>query len=415
MKHTQASWKQRKHSILISAMGVLMALSSTLAWAQPELLHTKDFTPLRASAANDSAVLGMFDATASVELLGAAQGGWQMVRADNGAQGYVRSSELTAHPMGVPPERALEPFSPASSTYGSAHMYIIAAGLKARIAPNSSKVACILHMGDSVSVNYVPIAPDEWVKLESGCATSAESAYVMRKFLGKQPDIQALFAQYDALASSDLLNRRTLAERAVELSWNLDNHYRHVKPALSRFLSVAQDLGDAQMIENTQISLLVADSLASEIPQEDHYKQLETMKFQAVVGNMTGKSIKISQLKQNLGEPSKIKRIENDECGVYAGTHFYEYPHARFDTDVKGGNAYLIQMDFAGEGNAFLFKNQRFDKNTTERAFLIQTKGWIDAQPNDGSHSYSIYGDAEFYNFTFRNGLLAQYNYYSTC
>ncbi len=394
-------------AILVLAMACIRS-----AVAAPQELRTQDFTVLREQPSATATQLGILNASASVILLEPAQTGWQKVQVDNGAQGYVRSADLTAHPMGADRSSVPEPFTGAGEGYGSAHMSVTVAGLKARTSPSSSKVACILTMGQSVGVDYVPVAQDEWVKLSGECAGT--DAYVQRKFLGKRPEIQSLFAQFDALPESDLATRRTMAERAVELAWILDNEYRDVTPALKRFLSVAQALNDAQLIENTEVDLLVADSLLHARPETELIREMSRTKVKETMAGLHGNEYKVADIKRVLGAPNKISP-NGDECGVYMGSQFYEYPQAVFDVDSAKGKAYLLSMKFVDEGSAIELNQLRLDRNTTERAFLKQMYGKFSASPTRSPHSYSLQGDAETFNFTFRNGVLYEYSYFAMC
>lgn len=93
-------------------------------------------------------------------------------------------------------------------------------------------------MGTVVGVDFIPTDGQAWVNI--GTCENNQTAYVQRQFLGKHPDIQAIFRQYDALPASDVAMRKTLAERAVELALNLGSASEHIKPALTRFMSVAR-------------------------------------------------------------------------------------------------------------------------------------------------------------------------------
>ena len=403
---------------MLASCVLLLALFSPLSNVSAKSeSFTSDFTTLYAKPNPSAHVLGIFDASARVTLIDENNWEWVEVIADNGMRGFVHSTLLTQHPMGAQ-KATPEPFIPADGDYGSAHLVVNVAGLKARLNPASPKVACILTMGTVVGVDFIPTDGQAWVNI--GTCENNQTAYVQRQFLGKHPDIQAIFRQYDALPASDVAMRKTLAERAVELAWNLGSASEHIKPALTRFMSVARDLNNDALITNTELSMRLLDSLQNHLSYDEQMAQTSTGKV-TYAAHVAGLPVnnedapKLSQVKQVLGLPMQIK-TETDYCGDDRGDKSYVYPHATLLVDEKKGLTSLSDMRFAGEGNAFVFKGARFDKNTTEQTFVEKTHGWIDASPSRNPHAYWLNdGDWAVHRFYFRDGYLFSYSFGVLC
>ncbi|UWY27956.1 SH3 domain-containing protein [Flavobacterium sp. TR2] len=371
---------------------------------------TRLFTSPNASAD----FLGYFKYGAEVRLLSENQNGWYRIQADNFNEGYIQEKYI-AKSLNAKDVKVKDPKNPilegGDAYYGGNHLFVLAAGLKARALPDkTSKIREILFTGDPVPVNYLPINPDEWVNI-NGSFNEEYSKFTLRKFLGPRPNFDSLLKDFDKLDASALNDRKTVSERIVELAWNSD--YAKLIPAYQRYYEVIKQLNDPKLLSETELNMTLAKGLANHklseqiiaFSQKSHY---------SLKGFKT-KSVTISQtdLIKTMGNPTKKARI-SDECGIYLSDLFYYYPDLEVSVDEKQNQGEIIKV-FINENNKFIINSSAIlDHTLSEKAFIEKYGTYIEASLKS-PHFYSIIMEDSQFRLEFKDGKLFSVEIFYYC
>ena len=377
---------------------------SILLQAQERYFLNSD-TRLYTSASASAEFLGYFKYGAEVQLLSKNENGWYKVKADNLSEGYV-PEKFVGTRLNAADIKTIDYENPVlaggDQYYGGNHLFVLVAGLKARALPDkTSKIKEILFTGDPVPVNYLPKNQEEWVNI--GGNFDPESAkFTLRKFIGKRPDFNTLIKEFDKLNPDAIAERKTVAERIVELAWNSD--YSKLAPAYQRYSEVVKQLNDPKLIADTELNVAIAKGL-------DKHKLPEqiiafTQKAEFVLKGIKTKSLFLTQkeLVKTFGKPAKTASI-GDECGVYLSDLFYYYPDLEVSVDEKQNKAEIVKV-FINENNKMILNaNSVLDNTLTEKAFIEKYGTYITASIKV-PHSYSLqFEDSEF-RIEFKDGKL---------
>lgn len=367
------------------------------------------------TAPNSSAdFLGYFKYGAEVRLLGENQNGWRKVQADNFNEGFIEDKYITTR-LNAKDVKTKDPQNPilagGDAYYGGNHLFIIAAGLKARAQPDkNAKIREILFMGDAVPVNYLPINPEEWVNI-NGNFNEEYVKYTLRKFLGLRPNFDTLLKDFDKLDINAISERKTLSERIVEMAWNSD--YSTLVPAYQRYSEVVKQINDPKLIAETELNMALAKGLSN-------HKLIEqiiafTQKSYYSLKGFKTKSVYISQtdLVKTFGNPPKKNRI-SDECSLYISDLFYYYPDLEVSVDEKQNKAEIIKV-FINENNKFIInQNAVLDHQLTEKAFIEKYGTYIEASLKS-PHKYSLIMEDSQFRLEFKDGKLFSVEIFYYC
>lgn len=361
-------------------------------------------TRLYTSATNSSEFIGYFKYGAEVQLLSESKNGWYKVKADNLSEGYIPekfvATRLNAKDVKVRDDE--NPILEGDDYYGSNHLFVLVAGLKARAQPDkNSKIKEILNTGDPVAVNYLPKNQEDWVNV-SGNFSDEYAKYTLRKFIGKRPDFNTLIKDFDKLDVNNITERKTIGERIVELAWNGDS--ATLAPAYQRYYEVVKQLNDTKLLADTELNMVIAKGLAK------HKKQEEitafTKKSEYVLKGVKTKSLYFTQkdLVKIFGKPAK-KATVSDECSVYLSETFYYYPDLEASVDEKQNQAEITKV-FINENNKLVFNaTSSLDHTLSEKAFIEKYGPYISASIK-APHSYSIQLEDSEFKIDFKDGKL---------
>lgn len=358
--------------------------------------------------------LGYFKYGAEVRLLSENQNGWYKIQADNLNEGYVQE-KFIANSLNAKDVKIKDPKNPilegGDAYYGGNHLFVLAAGLKARALPDkTSKIREILFTGDPVAVNYLPVNPEEWVNI-SGSFNEEYSKYTLRKFLGRRPNFDALLKDFDKLDVNALNERKTVSERIVELAWN--SEYAKLTPAYQRYYEVVKQLNDPKLLSETELNMALAKGLANHklseqiiaFTQKSHYS-LKGFKTKSV-------NISLADLIKTMGNPPKKTRI-SDECGIYLSDLFYYYPDLEVSVDEKQKQGEIIKV-FINENNKFIInQNAILDHTLSEKAFIEKYGTYIEASLKS-AHIYSIIMEDSQFRLEFKDGKLFSVEIFYYC
>lgn len=357
------------------------------------------------TAANTSAdFLGYFKYGAEVQLLSESKNGWHKVKADNLSEGFIPekyvATRLNARDIKVKDNE--NPLIEIDDYYGSNHLFVLVAGLKARAQPDkNSKIREILYTGDPVPINYLPKNQEEWVNI-GGHFSDEYAKFTLRKFVGKRPDFNTLLKDFDKLDVTNITERKTLGERIVELAWNSDN--ATLTPAYQRYYEVVKQLNDPKLLADTELNMAIAKALTKHKKPEEILAFVKKSEF--ILKGIKTKSWYLSQkdLVKTFGKPPKTANV-SDECGVYLSELFYYYPDLQASVEEQKNQAEITKV-FINENNKLVLNaNATLDYILTEKAFIEKYGAYIGASIK-APHSYSIQIEDSEFKIEFKDGKL---------
>nr|WP_294779381.1 SH3 domain-containing protein [uncultured Flavobacterium sp.] len=363
---------------------------------------------------NSTSFLGYFKYGAEVRLLSESQNGWYKVQADNFSEGFIEEKYVVKS-LNARDVKIKDPENPilegGDAYYGGNHLFVLAAGLKARALPDkNAKIREILFTGDPVPINYLPLNQDEWVNI-NGNFDEEYAKYTLRKFLGPRPNFDSLLKEFDKLDVNAVAERKTLSERIVELAWN--NNYDALIPAYKRYSEVVKQINDPKLIEETELNMALAKALANHKLPEQIISFVQKSHY-SLKGFKT-KSVYISQtdLVKTFGNPPKKNKI-GDECGIYLSDLFYYYPDLEVSVDEKQNKAEIIKV-FINENNKFILNpNAVLDHTLSEKAFIEKYGTYIEASLKT-PHHYSIIMEDSQFRLEFKDGKLFSVEIFYYC
>lgn len=379
-------------------------LFSTFIFAQ-ERYFLKSDTRLYTTNSTSSSFLGYFKYGAEIQLLSANENGWYKVKSDNLSEGFV-PSKFVSKTLNVSDLKTKDTENPiiegGDEYYGGNHLFVLGAGLKARALPDkTSKLREILTCGEPVAVNYLPLNSEEWVNI-SGSFNVEYAKYVQRKYLGNRPNFEELSNQFDKLNASNIAERKTVAERLVELAWNSENEKLIV--AYDKYYSVVKQLNDEKLLADSEVNMLLAKSLSKHKSDESIIDFTKNAEF--VVKGIKSKNYQIAykDLIKAFGKPTKTEKI-SDECGVFLSDIFYYYKDLQVSVDVKQNIAELIKVLINSNNKFVINANSILNNTTTEKEFITKYNSYIDAHFKT-PHIYYLMIDAGSITIEFKDGKI---------
>jgi len=392
---------------------IAVLFCSAVLYSQDRYFINSD-TRLYTSANTSSEFLGYFKYSAQVRLLSDNQNGWYKVQADNFNEGYV-PSKFISESLNARDVKTVDPENPilygGDHYHGSNHLFVLAAGLKARALPDkNSKIREVLFTGDPVTIGYFPKNEEEWVNI-SGSINEEYAKYTLRKFIGKRPDLNVLIKNFDKLEVNNIVERKTVSERIVELAWN--SEYSKLVPAYEKYYEVVKQLNDPKLLADTELNIALAKGLAKHKSPEQIIAFSKKAEF--ILKGTKTKSLYLSQneLVNTFGKPHKKATI-SDDCGIYLSDLFYYYPDLEVSVDEKNNKAEIVKV-FINENNRLLISPSHILDNTvSEKSFIEKYGTYIDASIKS-PHHYSILTEYSQFSMEFRNGKLFSIEIFFYC
>jgi Bacterial SH3 domain len=381
----------------------ILLFTSVLLHAQERYFLNSD-TRLYTSANTSAEFLGYFRYGAEVQLLSESKNGWFKVKADNLSEGYIPekfvATRLNARDVKVKDNE--NPLIESDNYYGSNHLFVLVASLKARAQPDkNSKIREILYTGDPVPINYLPKNQEEWVNI-AGQFSEEYAKFTLRKFVGNRPDFNSLLKDFDKLDVNNITERKTICERIVELAWNSDN--TTLVPAYQRYYEVVKQLNDPKLLADTELNMAVAKGLAKHKKPEEILAFVKKSEF--ILKGVKTKAWYLTQkdLVKTFGKPPKTINV-SDECGVYLSDLFYYYPDLESSVDEQKNQAEITKV-FINENNKLVLNpNATLDHTLTEKAFIEKYGTYINASIKT-SHIYAIQIEDSEFRIEFKDGKL---------
>lgn len=392
---------------------IIALFCSVLLHSQQRYFLNSD-TRLYTTTNTAAEFLGYFKYGAEVRLLSENKNGWYKVQADNFNEGYV-PDKFVAKSLNARDVKIKDNENPilegGDAYYGGNHLFVLAAGLKARVLPDkNSKIREILFTGDAVPVNYLPKSSEEWVNI-NGNFDEEYTKFTLKKFLGARPNFDTLLKDFDKLDVNAVTERKTISERIVELAWN--SEYDKLTPAYQRYYEVVKQLNDPKLIADTELNIALAKGLTKHKLPEQITAFVKKAEF-SLKGIKT-KSLYLTQkeLVKTFGEPAK-KASVGDECGIYLSDLFYYYPDLQSSVDEKQNQAEIVKV-FINENNKFIINaNSVLDHSMSEKAFIEKYGTYIEASLKS-PHIYSILMEDSQFRIEFKEGKLYSIEIFFYC
>lgn len=392
---------------------IIALFCSVLLHSQQRYFLNSD-TRLYTTTNTAAEFLGYFKYGAEVRLLSENKNGWYKVQADNFNEGYI-PDKFVAKSLNARDVKIKDNENPilegGDAYYGGNHLFVLAAGLKARALPDkNSKIREILFTGDAVPVNYLPKSSEEWVNI-NGNFDEEYAKFTLRKFLGVRPNFETLLKDFDKLDVNATAERKTISERLVELAWN--SEYDKLVPAYQRYYEVVKQLNDPKLIADTELNMALAKGLTKHKLPEQISAFVKKAEF-SLKGVKT-KSLFLTQkdLLKIFGEPAK-KASVGDECGIYLSDLFYYYPDLHASVDEKQNQAEIVKV-FINENNKLILNSGSVLDNTmSEKAFIEKYGTYIEASLK-WPHIYSILMEDSQIRIEFKDGKLYSIEIFFYC
>lgn len=383
---------------------LLILLFTTVLLHSQERYFLNSDTRLYTSANTSAEFLGYFRYGAEVQLLSESKDGWYKVKADNLSEGYIPekfvATRLNARDVKV--KDSENPLIESDDYYGSNHLFVLVAGLKARAQPDkNAKIREILNTGDPVAINYLPKNQEDWVNI-SGQFNDEYAKFTLRKFVGKRPDFNSLLKDFDKLDVTNITERKTIGERLVELAWNSET--TTLAPAYQRYYEVVKELNDPKLLAYTELNMAVAKGLAKHKKPEEILAFVKKSEF--ILKGLKTKAWYLTQkdLVKTFGKPPKTAHV-NDECGVYLSELFYYYPDLEASVDEQKNQAEITKV-FINENNRLVLNpNATLDHTLTEKAFIEKYGAYINASIKT-PHIYAIQIEDSEFRIEFKDGKI---------
>lgn len=381
----------------------ILLFASVLLHSQERYFLNSDMR-LYTSANTSAEFLGYFRYGAEVQLVSESKDGWYKVKADNLSEGYIPekfvATRLNARDVKV--KDSENPLIESDDYYGSNHLFVLVAGLKARAQPDkNAKIREILNTGDPVAINYLPKNQEDWVNI-SGQFNDEYAKFTLRKFVGKRPDFNSLLKDFDKLDVTNITERKTIGERLVELAWNSET--TTLAPAYQRYYEVVKQLNDPKLLADTELNMAVAKGLAKHKKPEEILAFVKKSEF--ILKGLKTKAWYLTQkdLVKTFGKPPKTAHV-NDECGVYLSELFYYYPDLEASVDEQKNQAEITKVFITENNKLVLNPNATLDHTLTEKAFIEKYGAYINASIKT-PHIYAIQIEDSEFRIEFKDGKI---------
>lgn len=345
--------------------------------------------------------------------------GWSEILVENGDKAYIPSKLLALNlnardSYQKDPDELVLP-GEAGSEYGSPHLFITAASVKARaIFAKNKPVAKIYRTNEPVPVSYLPYDENKLVKI-GGSAYAGDRTgwlFTQKKFLGRKLNFDTILSEYNSLFKADTAKRKVLAERIYEMSWreNKANNLRGIQ----LFRNYQKETGNNHLYQQLAFEEFLLKATQDAGKQQSTPFEDAPIRF-AISGKML--PIHFSE-KDILDIPLSRKIIANGtgypECGVEV-TKEYAFDHFKVYHSETEKLTYIPQIQFNKKEIAVTIAGFTIDGDTTEESFLKALGRFISFNWFEKPHVYYISGDGDALALTFKNGRPVLYEYWFYC
>ncbi|MGE9312682.1 SH3 domain-containing protein [Niabella sp. CJ426] len=345
--------------------------------------------------------------------------GWSEILVENGEKAYIPSrflaSTLNAKDnYEKDPDDFVLPGEPGAE-YGSPHLFITAASVKARAIFGKNKpIVKVYRTNEPVGVAYLPYDENKLVRIGGNGYAYDRSGWLFtqKKFLGRKLDFRNTVHEYNQLPKTDTIKRKTLAERIYEMSWR-ENKSNNLE-GIQLFRNYQKDAGNNQLYQQ-----LAFDEFLLKATQDAGKESTSAFDDSPVRFTISGKMLPIHfSEKDILDIPLSRKIITNGtgypECGVEV-TKEYAFDHFKVFHSQTEKLTYIPEIRFSKKEIAISIAGFTIDGETTEEAFLKKLGKYVHYDWLEKPHVYYISGDGDVLALTFKNGKPVLYEYWFYC
>lgn len=345
--------------------------------------------------------------------------GWSEILVENGDKAFV-PSRLLALTLNAkdnyendPPDFVL-PGEPGAE-YGSPHLFITAASVKARaLFAKNKPVAKIYRTNEPVPVSYLPYDSNKLVKIGGGAFAGDRSGWLFtqRRFLGRKLNFEETVREYHTLLKTDTAKRKMLAERIYEMSWR-ENKSNNLQ-GIQLFRNYQKETGN-----HTLYQQLAFDELLLKTTQDADKQSATAFDESPIRFTISGKMLPAHFTEKDILDiPLSRKIITNGtgypECGVEV-TKEYAFDHFKVYHSQKENLTYIPEMRFSKKEIAVTIAGFTIDGDTSEEVFLKKLGRFVHYDWLEKPHVYYISGDGDVLALTFKNGKPVLYEYWFYC
>ncbi|HMR82255.1 MAG TPA: SH3 domain-containing protein [Niabella sp.] len=343
--------------------------------------------------------------------------GWSEVLVENGEKAFVPSkflaTSLNAKDTYEKDPAAFVLPGDKDAEYGSPHLFVIAAGVKARAIFSADKpVAKILRTNEPYGVTYLPYDENKLVKIEGGIfdEDKASMLFTQRKFLGRKLNFDTVLQTFRNTKDPD--QKKVFAERIYEMSWRA-NKAKNLQ-GVQIFRAFVKESGNTELYNQLAFEefLLKATQEAGNNPSTPFEKGPIRFSVQnkMLPADFTEKDILAIPLSR------KIITNSNDypECGIEV-TKEYQFDHFTVYHSNTDSLTYIPEIRFKNAEISVTIDGFTIDGNTTEEAFIRRLGKYIHYNWLHEPHVYYINGDGDVLTFTFKNGKAVLFSYWFYC
>lgn len=345
--------------------------------------------------------------------------GWSEILVENGEKAYIPSRFLASSLNAKDNyENDSDDFvlpGESGAEYGSPHLFITAASVKARaLFAKNKPVAKIYRTNEPVPVSYLPYDSNKLVKIGGGVFAGDRSGWLFtqRRFLGRKLNFEKTVSEYNKLPKTDTAKRKMLAERIYEMSWR-ENKSNNLQ-GIQLFRNYQKETGNNHLYQQ-----LAFDEFLLKATQDAEKQQATAFDESPIRFSISGKMLPAHfSEKDILDIPLSRKIITNGsgypECGVEV-TKEYAFDHFKVYHSETEKLTYIPEIRFNQKEIAITIAGFTIDGNTTEEAFLKQLGKFVHHDWLEKPHVYYISGDGDVLTLTFKNGRPVLYEYWFYC
>lgn len=345
--------------------------------------------------------------------------GWSEILVENGEKAYIPSRFLVSG-LNAKDNYEKDPGEfvlpgEADAAYGSPHLFITAASVKARaIFAKNKPVARIYRTNEPVGVSYLPYDENKLVKIGGGAFAGDRSGWLFtqKKFLGRKLNFEKTVSAYYALAETDTATRKMLAERIYEMSWR-ENKSNNLQ-GIQLFRNYQKKAGNNQLYQQ-----LAFDEFLLKATQDAGKETGSAFEDSPLRFTVLNKMLPVDfSEKDILDIPLSRKIITNGtgypECGVEVSKE-YAFDHFKVYHSQTEKLTYIPEIRFIKKDIAVTIAGFTIDGETTEEAFLKKLGRFVHYDWLEKPHVYYISGDGDALALTFKNGKAVLYEYWFYC
>jgi hypothetical protein len=403
------------NSFFLSIISAICFLN-TAAQDRPTFIIST--TKVYTTASAHSKAIGVYARGGSANELEKLPNNWSKIITENGDTGYVPAKFLV-RTLNANDDYEKDPADFVSPTdkdavYGSTHLFVTAASLKARaILAKGKPVVKILRTNQPVGVSYLPYNENGMVKVGGGYYEKETMIFVPKKYLGKRINFTTALSEFNS--SNNAAAKKQLAERIYEMSW-LENKTNNLA-GVQAFRNYAKETGNNSLYNELAFEEFLLKATAQTL---DYEAQADLFKKNPLSYTILGKLLPLNFTEKDVQQINLPKKIINNgkdypECGVEV-TKEYRFDNFKVFHSSTEKLTYIPEINFKTSDITVSIAGFKIDYEITETDFIKKMGGLISYTWLDTPHIYILpEPDAAAFVFHFKNGKIEKLEYFFYC